>query len=60
MKEFSNTSKIGSLLLIRKNYLLSRIEKPKKVMKYLMQIKVGCFGVAYRVKVKDIIEMQSG
>ena len=29
-------------------------------MKYLMQIKVECFGVAYGVKVKNIIEMQSG
>ena len=27
--------------------------KPKKVMKYLMQIKVECFGVAYAVKVKN-------
>ena len=27
-------------------------------MKYLMQIKVECFGVAYGVKVKNIIEMQ--
>ena len=29
-------------------------------MKYLMQIKVECFGVAYGVKVKNIIERQSG
>ena len=36
------------------------MEKPKKVMKYLMQIKVECFGVAYGVNVKNIIEMQSG
>ena len=36
------------------------MEKPKKVMKYLMQIKAKCFGVAYGVKVKNIIEMQSG
>ena len=36
------------------------MEKPKEVMKYLMQIKVECFGVAYGVKVKNIIEMQSG
>ena len=43
-----------------KNYLLSRMKKTKKVMKYLMQIKVVCFGVAYGVKVKNIIEMQSG
>ena len=34
------------------------MEKPKKVMKFLMQIKVECFGVAYVVKVKNIIEMQ--
>ena len=27
--------------------------KPEKVMKYLMQIKVECFGVAYAVKVKN-------
>ena len=27
--------------------------KPNKVMKYLMQIKVECFGVAYAVKVKN-------
>ena len=27
--------------------------KPKKVMKYLMQIKVECFGVAYAVKIKN-------
>ena len=27
--------------------------KPKKVMKYLMHIKVECFGVAYAVKVKN-------
>ena len=31
--------------------------KTKKVMKYLMQIKVECFGVAYGVKVKNIIDM---
>ena len=34
------------------------MEKPKKVMKYLMPIKVECFGVAYRMKVENIIEMQ--
>ena len=28
-------------------------------MKYLMQIKVECFAVAYGVKVKNIKEMQS-
>ena len=27
--------------------------KPEKVMKYLVQIKVECFGVAYAVKVKN-------
>ena len=27
--------------------------KPNKVMKYLMQIKVECFGMAYAVKVKN-------
>ena len=36
------------------------MEKAKKVMKHLMQIKVECFGVAYGVKGKNIIEMQSG
>ena len=36
------------------------LEKPKEVMKHLMQIKVECFGVAYGMKVKDIIEMQRG
>ena len=36
------------------------MEKPKKVMKYLMQIKVEYFGVACGVKVRNIIEMQSG
>ena len=36
------------------------MEKPEKVMKYLMQIKVECFEVAYGVKVKNITEMQSG
>ena len=29
-------------------------------MKYLMQIKVECFEVAYGVKLKNIIEIQSG
>ena len=33
------------------------MEKPKKKMKYLMQIKAECFGVAYEVKVKSKIEM---
>ena len=36
------------------------MKKPKKVMKYLMQIKVECFGVVYGVKVNNIIEMQGG
>ena len=36
------------------------MEKLKKVMKYLMQIKVECFRVAYGVEVKNIIEIQSG
>ena len=36
------------------------MEKANKVMKHLMQIKVECFGVAYGVKGKSIIEMQSG
>ena len=36
------------------------MEKPKKEKKYLMQIKVECFGVAHEVKVKEIIEMKSG
>ena len=36
------------------------MEKPKKVMKYLMQIKVECFEVAYGVKLKNIIEIESG
>ena len=31
----------------------------QKIKKYLMQIKFECFGVAYRVKVKNIIQMQS-
>ena len=36
------------------------MEKPNKIMKYLMQIKLECFGVTYEVKVKNIIERQSG
>ena len=36
------------------------MEKPSKVMKYLMQIKLECFGVTYGVKVKNIIERQNG
>ena len=39
---------------------MSWMEKSKKVMKYLMQIKVESFGVPYGVKVKNLIEMQSG
>ena len=35
------------------------MEKLKKVMKYLMQIKVECFAVTYGVKVKNITEMHS-
>ena len=46
--------------MIRKNYLLNWMKKPKKAMKYLMQIKVERFEVAYEVKVKNIIEMRSG
>ena len=37
------------------------MDKLKKVMKKpLMQIIVECFGVVYRLKVKNMIEMQSG
>ena len=36
------------------------MEKPEKVMKNLMQVKFECFVVAYGVKVKNIIELQSG
>ena len=36
------------------------MEKPKKVMKYFMQVKVEFFGVVYGLKVKNMIEMQSG
>ena len=35
------------------------MNKPKKVMKCLIHIKVQCFGVAYGVKVKNIIEIES-
>ena len=44
MKELSNIGKIDYLLMIKKT-----MEKPKKVMKYPMQIKVECFGVTHRV-----------
>ena len=50
------------IIIIIINYLLSRMEVKTvmKVMKYQMQIKVECFGVACGMKVKNIIEMQSG
>ena len=44
MKELSNIGKIDYLLMIKKT-----MEKPKKVMKYPMQIKVECFGVTHGV-----------
>ena len=50
MKELSNTGKIDSLLMIKKT-----MEKPKKVMKYLMQIKVECFGVTYGVTIFSFV-----
>ena len=31
------------------------MEKPKKVMKYLMQIKVECFGVTYGVTISSFV-----
>ena len=50
MKELSNIGKIDSLLMIKKT-----MEKPKKVMKYLMQIKVECFGVTYGVTISSFV-----
>ena len=50
MKELSNIGKIDSLLMIKKT-----MEKPKKVMKYLMQIKVECFGVTYGVTIFSFV-----
>ena len=50
MKELSNIGKIDSLLMIKKT-----MEKPKKVMKYLVQIKVECFGVTYGVTIFSFV-----
>ena len=50
MKELSNIGKIDSLLMIKKT-----MEKSKKVMKYLMQIKVECFGVTYGVTIFSFV-----
>ena len=57
MKKLSNTSKIDSLLLIRKK-LFAELEEESNEMPDADQSRL--FGVAYGVKVKNIIEMQSG
>ena len=54
MKELSNIGKIDSLLMIKKT-----MEKPKKVMKYLMQIKVECFGVTYGVTIFSFVVLSA-
>ena len=42
------------IIIINNNKLFAELNgKPEKVMKYLVQIKVECFGVAYAVKVKN-------